>query len=102
MNPKRIGFLGFEDVSASDLTAAADVFAAVTPDGGYGNRISCYQVCTIGFSSERLRSESGISFIQTFQRAFETAIWVKAAQLSEESRRNFDDSCSNRESYERE
>jgi len=63
MNPKRIGFLGFEGVSASDLTGAADVFAAATLDGGYGSRISCYQVCTIGFSSERLRSESGISFI---------------------------------------
>jgi len=63
MNTKRIGFLGFEDISASDLTGAADVFAAATLDGGYGTRISCYQVCTIGFSSERLRSESGISFI---------------------------------------
>ncbi len=63
MNTKRIGFLGFEDISASDLTGAADVFAAATLDGGYGTRISCYQICTIGFSSERLRSESGISFI---------------------------------------
>ena len=63
MNPKRIGFLGFEGVSASDLTGAADVFAAATLDGGYGNRISCYRVCTIGFSAECYRSESGISFI---------------------------------------
>src|SRR4029078_5943888 len=63
MNTKRIVFLGFEDISASDLTGAADVFAAATLDGGYGTRISCYHVCTIGFSSERLRSESGISFI---------------------------------------
>jgi transcriptional regulator GlxA family with amidase domain len=63
MNPKRIGFLGFEGIAASDLTGAADVFAAATLDGGYGNRIACYQVCTIGFSSERFRSDSGISFI---------------------------------------
>jgi transcriptional regulator GlxA family with amidase domain len=63
MNPKRIGFLGFEGASASDLTGAADVFAAATLDGGYGNRISCYQVCTIGFSSDYFRSDSGISFI---------------------------------------
>ncbi|PYJ22312.1 MAG: hypothetical protein DME99_05825 [Verrucomicrobia bacterium] len=62
MNPKRIGFLGFEDVAASNLTGAADVFAAAVLDGGYGNRISCYQICTIGFTSECFRAESGITF----------------------------------------
>ena len=63
MNPKRIGFLGFDGVHASDLTRAADVFAAATLDGGYGNRISCYHVCTIGFAFECFRSESGIAFM---------------------------------------
>lgn len=61
MNPKRIGFLGFEGVAASDLTRAADVFASAMLDGGYGNRISCYHVCTIGFTSECFRAESGIA-----------------------------------------
>ena len=62
MNPKRIGFLGFEGIAASELTRAADVLAAATLDGGYGNRISCYQIDTIGFTSECLRAESGIAF----------------------------------------
>ncbi len=62
MNPRRIGFLGFEGVAASDLTRAADVFAAAVLDGGYGNRISCYHVCTIGFAFDCFRSESGIAF----------------------------------------
>jgi transcriptional regulator GlxA family with amidase domain len=62
MNPKRIGFLGFEGVAASDLARAADVFAAATLDGGYGNRISCYHVCTLGFAFDCFRSESGIAF----------------------------------------
>jgi transcriptional regulator GlxA family with amidase domain len=62
MNPKRIGFLGFEGVAASDLTRAADVFGAATLDGGYGNRISCYHVCTVGFASECFLSESGLAF----------------------------------------
>jgi transcriptional regulator GlxA family with amidase domain len=62
MNPKLVGFLGFEGVAASELTRAADVFAAATLDGGYGNRISCYRVCTIGFTSECFRAESGIAF----------------------------------------
>ena len=61
MNPKRIGFLGFEGVAASNVTDAADVFAAAVLDGGYGSRISCYQVCTIGFSHECFRAESGIA-----------------------------------------
>jgi transcriptional regulator GlxA family with amidase domain len=61
MNPKRIGFLGFEGVAASNVTDAADVFAAAVLDGGYGNRISCYQVCTIGFAYECFRAESGIA-----------------------------------------
>jgi transcriptional regulator GlxA family with amidase domain len=62
MNPKRIGFLGFEGVAASELTRAADVLAAATLDGGYGNRISCYEISTIGFTSECFRAESGTAF----------------------------------------
>jgi transcriptional regulator GlxA family with amidase domain len=62
MNPKRIGFLAFEGVAASELTCAADILAAATLDGGYGNRISCYQISTIGFTSECFRAESGIAF----------------------------------------
>src|SRR5947199_9401351 len=62
MNPKRISFLGFDGVAASELTRAADVLAAATLDGGYGNRISCYQISTIGFTSECFRAESGIAF----------------------------------------
>src|SRR5206468_145103 len=62
MNPKLIGFLGFERVAASELTRAADVLAAATLDGGYGNRISCYQISTIGFTSKCFRAESGIAF----------------------------------------
>src|SRR6266487_1133906 len=62
MNPKLIGFLGFEGVAASELTRAADVLAAAALDGGYGSRISCYHVRTIGFTSECFRAESGIAF----------------------------------------
>jgi len=62
MNPKRIGFVGFEGVGASELARATDVFAAALLDGGYGNRISCYQISTISLSSECFRAESGIAF----------------------------------------
>src|SRR5262245_39853573 len=66
MNPKRIGFLGFKGVAASELTRAVDVFAAATLDGGYGNRISCYQISTIGLASECFRAQSGITFWTDF------------------------------------
>jgi transcriptional regulator GlxA family with amidase domain len=62
MNPNRIGFLGFKGVAASELTRAADVLAAAALDGGYGNRIPCYQISTIGLTSECFRAESGIAF----------------------------------------
>src|SRR5690242_16156558 len=62
MQPKGIGFLGFDGVAASDLMLAADVFAGATLDGGYGSRLSCYHISMIGFSFEVFRSESGITF----------------------------------------
>src|SRR4029453_3528107 len=62
MNPKRIGFLGFDGVTASHLVAPADTFAAAALDGGYGNRIRCYQICTIGLTPEPFRSGWGMVF----------------------------------------
>ena len=38
------------------------MFAAAILDGGYGNRISCYQICVIGFSAQCFRAESGMIF----------------------------------------
>ena len=62
MVPKRIGFLGFDSVTTCHLVDPADIFAAAALDDGYGNCISCYQICTIGLSSESFRAESGMIF----------------------------------------
>jgi transcriptional regulator GlxA family with amidase domain len=62
MLPKRIAFLGFDGVAASNLVEALDVLATAVLDGGYGNRISCYQICIIGLTSECFRAESGTVF----------------------------------------
>jgi len=62
MLPKRIGFLGFDGVTACHLVGPADTFASAALDDGYGNRISCYQICTIGLSSRSFRAESGVLF----------------------------------------
>jgi transcriptional regulator GlxA family with amidase domain len=45
------------------MVEAADVFAAAILDAGYGNPISCYDVCTIGFTSDCFQCESGITFM---------------------------------------
>src|SRR5919204_295246 len=62
MSPKRIGFLGFEGAAALNLVGPADAFSTAALDDGYGNRISCYEICTIGLSSEPFQAESGMIF----------------------------------------
>jgi transcriptional regulator GlxA family with amidase domain len=62
MVPKRIGFLGFDGITASHLVGPADAFATAALDGGYGNRIPCYQIRTIGLTPEPFEAESGIIF----------------------------------------
>lgn len=59
---KRIGFLGFDGVTAAYLVAPADTFAAAALDSGYGDRIACYQTYTIGLTFETFRAESGMIF----------------------------------------
>lgn len=66
MSPKRIGFVGFDRVTASHLTGPADAFAAAALDDGFGNRIACYEVCTIGLNREPFHSESGMTFQPQF------------------------------------
>jgi len=60
--PKSVGLIGFEQVTALHLVAPADTFAAAALDDGYGNRIPCYEVHTIGVISDRFRSETGFLF----------------------------------------
>lgn len=60
--PKRVGLIGFDGVTALNLIAPSDIFAATALDDGYGNRIPCYEVHTIGVFSDRLRTEIGLSF----------------------------------------
>ena len=62
MKPKRIGLVGFEGVTALHLVGAADAFSAATLDDGYGGRIACYDVWTLGVGSNRFHAESGVAF----------------------------------------
>ncbi len=60
--PKRVGLVGFDEVTALHLVAPADAFLAAALDDGYGNRIPCYEVNTIGVFSDRFRAEGGLMF----------------------------------------
>src|SRR6266704_4719808 len=60
--PKSVGLIGFEQVTASHFVAPADTFATAALDDGYGNRIPCYEVHTIGVISDRFRTETGFLF----------------------------------------
>jgi len=62
VSQKRIGFLGFDGVTASHLTAPADAFAAAVLSDGFGNRIPCYEVHTISINREAFHAESGVIF----------------------------------------
>ncbi len=70
MTPKRIGLIGFEQVTALHLVGPADAFSAATLDNGYGDRMACYEVWTLGLR-ERFQAESGLSF--TAQATLQTA-----------------------------
>src|SRR5437660_1394837 len=60
MNPKRIGLIGYDRVTALHLIAPAEAFCAAALDNGYGGRIRCYEVCMIGVHDDRFRTESGL------------------------------------------
>jgi transcriptional regulator GlxA family with amidase domain len=62
MTPKRIGLIGFDQVTALHLIGTADAFSAAALDDGYGGRIPCYEVCTIGAPTDCFRTESGLTF----------------------------------------
>lgn len=60
MSPKRVGIIGFDQVKALQLFGPADAFSAAVLDDGYGGRIPCYEVCTIGTTAS-FRTDSGFT-----------------------------------------
>lgn len=62
MSPKRIGLIGFDRVNALHLVGPAEAFCAAALDDGYGGRIPCYDLHTLGANSLRFRAESGFEF----------------------------------------
>jgi transcriptional regulator GlxA family with amidase domain len=61
MNPKRIGFIGFDGIVGIDLAGPAEAFAAAEVREG-GQPKPCYEVVTIGLSNRPFVAESGVIF----------------------------------------
>ena len=60
MNPRLVGFLGFDGVTALDLVGPAEVFAtAVSPEPAGGE---LYKVLVVGLTGRPFTSDSGIVF----------------------------------------
>ena len=71
MNAKRIGIIGADGVAALHLAGALDALLAAALDDGYGGRLPCYEVYSIGLTSAPFRTESGMMFMA--QASLETA-----------------------------
>ena len=71
MKAKRIGIIGLDGVAALHLAGSVDALLAAALDDGYGGRLPCYQVYTIGLTSRPFRTESGMMFMP--QETLETA-----------------------------
>src|SRR5918998_1521482 len=63
MEPKRVGVIAADGVACLHLTAPVEALLAASLDDGYGGRIPCYHVCTLGLDERAVRTESGMLFI---------------------------------------
>ncbi len=61
--PLRIGFIGFDQVTALDLVGAAEAFSSAAVKQRDGKVRNVYQVFVLGLTSRPFVSESGIAFL---------------------------------------
>ncbi len=60
MRAKEVGLLGYNGVIASHLTLIADVLKAAFLEDGFGGRLPCYRVRTIGLTRKPFLTDSGL------------------------------------------
>lgn len=61
MSPKAIGLVGFEGTTATHLTSAADALASAALEDGFGGRVACYKVWTLGLTNAPFTTDVGIA-----------------------------------------
>jgi transcriptional regulator GlxA family with amidase domain len=57
--PKRIGLIGFDQVTAAHLIGSANAFATAGLNDGFGGRIPCYELHILGVVSRQFDTECG-------------------------------------------
>jgi transcriptional regulator GlxA family with amidase domain len=62
MNPKQIGFLGYDGVQGLDLVGPLEAFMTARTDEGGVSGTACYEVQVIGLTDQPFTSETGIVF----------------------------------------
>jgi len=61
MSPKTVGLVVLEEMTAADLTGAAEAFSRAALPTAYGAcECRCYQVITVGVTTEPCETESGL------------------------------------------
>ncbi len=60
MIPKTVGLIVFEQMSADELTGAAEAFSRAKMPTGDGREFRCYHIITLGVSTEPCVTECGI------------------------------------------
>ena len=61
MSPKTVGLVVLEQMTAADLTGAAEAFSRAALPTAYGAcQCRCYQVVTVGLTAEPCETESGL------------------------------------------
>jgi transcriptional regulator GlxA family with amidase domain len=60
MSPKSIGFIVFDEMAAAEMSAAAEAFTRAHAPTTYGCECRCYEVVTIGLTTEPCFSSSGL------------------------------------------
>jgi transcriptional regulator GlxA family with amidase domain len=58
--PKVIGIIAFDGVTASHLATLFDVFTAAALQDGFGGSIACYRVRLLGLTGEQCMSDAGL------------------------------------------
>src|SRR4051812_12533774 len=62
MKPKLVGLLGFDDVTAFDITGASEIFAAASTTDELGRTQRCYETVIVGVTGKNLVAETGLVF----------------------------------------
>src|SRR5262245_5136715 len=60
MTPRRIGFIGYDGMTALDLVGPMEAFASALLEDEAGRPASCYETVVLGLTERAFRAASGL------------------------------------------